>query len=173
MCVLQYGCEKHNQGNTDDTNVPGLPPATQSGANTLGFLLNGQPWIPEGNNGTANLSIDFDPGINNGTIGISARRISTSGNRSGFGIGVIDSLNLLAVPFTRQLSRISIFRAGFSKIDSCTVFSHYDSCWSSGFITVEKFDRLQRIIAGEFEFKLYLLGCDTVRITNGRFDLKF
>jgi len=38
--------------NPTDSN--GLPPATQEGKNTFGFLLNGQVWTPQGNNGTAN-----------------------------------------------------------------------------------------------------------------------
>ena len=59
LCSLQ--CRKTPRPTVTD--IPGLPPATQTGANTLGFLLNGQPWTPQGSNGTANLSIDFDPGI--------------------------------------------------------------------------------------------------------------
>jgi hypothetical protein len=39
----------------------GLPPATQTGANTLGFLLNGQPWTPKGLVGqSANLRVAYD-----------------------------------------------------------------------------------------------------------------
>jgi hypothetical protein len=155
------------------TDVPGLPPATQTGANTLGFLLNGVPWMPEGSDGTANLSIDFDPGLNNGTIGIVAKRFRNANDKSSFGIGIIDSLNLLPLPLTRTLFRTSIFRAGFSKFDSCVLFSHYDSVWSSGELTISKLDRVQRIVSGKFEFVLFDRGCDSVKITNGRFDMKF
>lgn len=80
-------CQKENR----DSN--GLPPATQEGKNTLGFLLNGKPWKPQGSNGTANLSIDYDAGINNGGVGISAYRIISSNEREYFGMGIIDSLN--------------------------------------------------------------------------------
>ena len=38
-----------------------LPPATQTGANTFGCLLNGQPWMPQGYNGTSNYSVYYDP----------------------------------------------------------------------------------------------------------------
>ena len=31
----------------DDTDPNGLPPATQEGKNTAGFLLDGQPWLPK------------------------------------------------------------------------------------------------------------------------------
>ena len=169
--LLIVSCRK--QTNSDQVNdpVPGLPLATQIGANTLGFLLNGVPWVPAGNNGTANLSIDFDPGFSNGIFGISAYRFIT-GSKSSFGIGV-DSLNFLTVPFTRRLTPTSIYRAGFSKFDSCILYSHYDSVFSDGILTITKLDRTVRIISGEFNFNLSGLGCDTVFITNGRFDLKF
>jgi hypothetical protein len=39
-------CKKERIDLPDNNNIPGLPPATQSGANTLGFLLNGKPWTP-------------------------------------------------------------------------------------------------------------------------------
>ncbi len=155
------------------TDIRGLPPATQTGANTIGFLLNGQPWTPEGNNGTANLSIDYDPGINNGGFGISAYRIISQSNSTFLGIGIIDSLNLLKAPFTRRLNRISLARAGFSDFNSCTLFSSYDSVWSEGEISISKLDRNQRIISGTFNVYLFQNGCDTIKATNGRFDMKF
>jgi hypothetical protein len=154
------------------TDILGLPPATQTGANTLGFLLNGVPWTPAGNNGTANLSISFDPGFNNGVFGISAYRI-ISGNRSSFGIGISDSLNLLAIPLVRKLTSTSIYSAAFSKFDSCVLDSYYDSVSSSGSLTISKLDRIGGVISGEFNFKLSGLGCDTVFVTQGRFDMKF
>jgi len=47
------GCKKHKSNPIDQ-----LPPATQTGANTLGFLLNGEPWTPKGWDGsTTNLSL--------------------------------------------------------------------------------------------------------------------
>jgi len=91
--------EKPNVSN----DVPGLPPATQTGANTLGFLLKGVPWVPAGNNGTANLSIDFDPGFNNGGMGIFGYRGIAVGNVEYFGIGITDSLNFKTAPFITSL----------------------------------------------------------------------
>ena len=165
-------CGKEKPIDSDSNNIPGLPPATQTGANTLGFLLNGVPWTPAGNYGTANLSISFDPGLNNGVFGISAYRY-TAGKRSSFGIGVGDSLNFLAIPFLRALNPSSIFSASFSKIDSCILDSYYDSVFSSGHLKIIRLDRTQGIISGEFKCTLSGLGCDTIKITEGRFDMKF
>ena len=168
---MGFQCRKHTR--PPSTDIPGLPPSTQTGANTLGFLLNGQPWTPEGNNGTANLSIDFDPGFNNGIFGIHAYRLISQTDKSSFGIGIRDSLNLLSIPFKRTLYKTSIFGAGYSDWDSCTLYSHYNSVWSNGEISIDKLDRNQRIISGRFELMLHESGCDTIKITNGRFDMKF
>ena len=75
-------CEK------DKIDSNGLPPATQEGKNTLGYMLNGQPWTPQGFSGTGNLSVDFDSGVDNGVVGISGYRIITNNNREYFGIGI-------------------------------------------------------------------------------------
>ena len=51
-----------------------LPPATQTGANTFGCLLNGQPWTPGGSNGTDNYKVVYDPGYAGGSLDIRAYR---------------------------------------------------------------------------------------------------
>jgi len=155
------------------TDVPGLPPATETGANTLGFLLNGEPWVPAGNNGTANLSIDFDPGIDNGVMGISGYRISGSQDIEYFGFGIIDSVNLKNTPYTISLSRTSIFRFRFYQEVNCYLLSIENETESSGLITISKLDRINRLVAGSFNVILYKMGCDSIKITNGRFDMKF
>ena len=57
----------------------GLPAVTQEGKNTLGFLLNGQPWTPQGNNGTGNLDLYYDATFQGGVFNLSAyRNVSTT-----------------------------------------------------------------------------------------------
>ena len=165
--------EKPTSGNDND--IPGLPPATQSGANTLGFLLNGQPWTPQGNDGGGNnLSIDFDPGFNNGIVGIAVyKATATLPFTQGFGIGIRDSLNYFSFPKTFLLSRNSLFRARGNKEALCTMFSTDVGTFCNGQLTIDKLDRQNRIIAGRFNFTLHQNGCDTVKVTNGRFDMKF
>lgn len=45
-------CKKHDPDPVDQ-----LPPATQTGANTFGCLLNGQLWTPSGNNSVPNYQV--------------------------------------------------------------------------------------------------------------------
>ena len=166
-CLFCFAeCKK----NKPDSN--GLPAATQDGKNTLGFLLNGQPWKPQGSNGTANLSIDFDAGVNNGVCGISAYRIITSDNREYCGVGIKDSLNFDTAPFTISLTNTSLYRFLFSN-NNCEFFSTDIDTQVNGTLTVSKLDRTNRIISGIFNATLSKTGCTEIKITDGRFDMKF
>ncbi len=156
-------CEK------DKPDSIGLPAATQEGKNTLGFFLNGQPWTPQGNNGTANLSIDVDLGFNQGIMGISSYRL-TSGEHIGFGIK--DSLNFIKIPATLYLGKKSLYQFGIST-NNCMI-DYYDSnVYRSGSLTLNKLDEVNHIVSGTFNAILYKNGCDTFKITDGRFDMKF
>jgi hypothetical protein len=56
--LLSTGCQK-----ADSDPVGQLPPATQTGANTFGCLVNGQSYTPSGNNGTANYAVLYGLGF--------------------------------------------------------------------------------------------------------------
>jgi hypothetical protein len=151
-----------------------LTNATQSGKITLGFLLNGEPWTPKGFSGTANLSIDFDVGINNGIVGIVAYRTLSSSDKTQFILGITDSLNFKVAPFTLFIKNGSIGALSFSTKDYCDILHNDTSIYESGKITINKLDRAERIISGKFEGKLFNQLCgDTVKITEGRFDMKY
>lgn len=155
----------------DKPDSNGLPAATQEGKNTLGFLLNGQPWTPQGNNGTANLSIDMDFGFNQGVFGISSyRRISSSSEHIGFGIK--DSLSFIQIPATLVLDKNSLYQFGIST-NNCAIDYYDSSVYRNGSLTLNKLDKVNRIVSETFNAILYKNGCDTIKITNGRFDMKF
>lgn len=150
----------------------GLPPATQEGKNTLGFLLNGKPWTPQGSRFTSsNLTIDFDAGFNNGIFNIVAYNFTKSPLEQ-FGLGLRDSLNFLQIPVTLPLSRYSLFSLGYNN-GVCDYFNQISNVTSSGSLEISKLDRTNRIIAGTFNATLARANCDTIRITEGRFDMKF
>jgi hypothetical protein len=161
--VFVTACRKHH------TDSNGLPPATQEGKNTLGFLLNGQPWTPQGFNGTANLSIDVDFSFNQGIFGISAYRLS-SGEHIGFGIE--DSLNFVSFPNAFSLGKQTLYQFGFIA-NNCFIDYYDTSVYREGSLTITKLDKINRIISGTFSATLYKPGCDTIKITDGRFDMKY
>ncbi len=168
--ILNTQCEKDTP---DPNNIPGLPPATQIGANTFGCLVNGKPWVPAGSNGTANLSIDYDSGINNGIFNIAAINNVSASQYSRIWIGIDDSINILKSPYTLVINNKSIAFIKYSKNGNCIVRSFDNDVISSGKITITKHDKATRIISGNFEAYLSKIGCDTVKLTEGRFDFKF
>ena len=150
-----------------------MPPATQEGKNTLGFLLNGEVWKPQGNNGTANLSVDVDFGFKNGIFDIAAYRRLTSNSRDQITFGIPDSLNFFQIPKTMVLGPNTLAGLSFTN-EICDYFSRDLITFSSGRMTISKLDKVNRIFAGTFDAILYKINCgDTIKITEGRFDMKY
>ncbi|TAE19166.1 MAG: hypothetical protein EAY72_00335 [Bacteroidetes bacterium] len=168
LIITGLQCKKNSNG----TDVPGLPPATQSGANTFGFLLNGVPWTPAGNNGSGNnLSIDYDPSFNNGSFGIHAYNVLNNQNDF-FYIGTWN-INNKSAPFNVDLSNNSNSFCGFYTSINCWLNSNDTLVKAKGSFFIDALDKQKRIIAGRFEFSLEKSGCPIINITKGRFDFKF
>ncbi len=146
-----------------------LPPATQTGANTFGCLVNGQPWTPQGYNGTSNYSIDYDPGINGGIFDLQTYRYPDESKYfQNIALDVSANLQVGTYSFRSPQHTRAVFQDGkincyWSSRDSATTY------WQ-GSLTITRLDKVQGIISGTFAFTLYKPGCDSVRVTQGRFD---
>jgi hypothetical protein len=162
LLFLATACKKKDVAPIDQ-----LPPATQEGKGTLGFLVNGQAWTPKGNNGTPNLGFYYDPGYKAGEFNLSAYRIPAKGQREHFVIST-DSLNFKR---TFSLNDPSVGSARFTN-DVCS-YNRDEEVFREGRLTVTKLDLQKHIVSGTFEFTLFRPSCDTVKVTDGRFDLKF
>jgi hypothetical protein len=162
LCVLLSGCCKKDTPQPLDQ----LPAATQEGKNTFGCLLNGQAWTPKGYNGTSNYSVSYDPTFNGGSFDIAVYRLDKNNNQYLYiysdGINVIGTYSL-----TDPLKGASTF------IDDnqCT-YDRSNTIYRKGTLTITQLDLNKGIISGTFEFTLAKPGCDTIRVTNGRFDKK-
>ena len=149
-----------------------LPPATQTGVNTLGCLVNGQPYTPQGNTGTSNFGLTYDPGFRGGAIVIETYRVE--GNRTKF-------LSIDAAPVNTVGNYSLDLGAGIGEVlysngelSLCGVM--YDSrgvTYRKSRLIITRFDSNSRIIAGTFDAIIARTGCDTLKITQGRFDAKF
>ena len=168
ILILSVFCFAQCKKSAPDSN--GLPAATQDGKNTLGFLLNGQPWKPQGVRGTGNLSIDFDPSFNQGIFGIVAYNFNTPLSEQ-FIIGVKDSLNFINAPITLSLNRLSLYSVSYNT--PCDYFNQLNDVTSSGSMTITKLDRTNHIISGTFTATLNKTGCTEIKITDGHFDMKY
>jgi hypothetical protein len=152
--------------------VDQLPPATQAGANTFGCLVNGQAWTPRGNDGFSNYSVVLDRDANGDILDIHTYRI----------YGQDPDESQAMVLFATQIKGIGAYlfrspqrtRASFEYQKTHCYWSSRDSAttYRRGSLTITRLDRVAGIISGTFAFTLYKPGCDSVRITQGRFDRK-
>jgi hypothetical protein len=155
----------------DPTPEQQLPPATQTGANTFGCLVNGKPYLPAGNNGTSNYAVLYDPGFNGGNLDI--RTYNKAGEKNqrlllgGEGINQVRTYPL-GYAFATGISFEDITRSPLCSLHS----SRDNDTYCKGTLTITRLDLQAGIISGTFEATLARPGCDTVRITQGRFDKK-
>ena len=151
-----------------------LPAETQTGANTFGCLVNG--------NAYATISPIKCRGDWQG-----ARALGISGGANAgavFGkelvsIGLLLNGNLYSgqvfdlIPFKQPLApTLNQFAANaVAGSKPCVYEGNYIK---TGQVELLKFDGVARIASGRFAFTLYEPGgCDTLRVTNGRFDVRF
>jgi hypothetical protein len=150
-----------------------LPAITQSGARTFGSLVNGKVWVPKGTScGTKpNPNIVYDLGLNGKPyVEIKTSHYSNC-NPQGFvniSFGSLDHLGSYNYPIDFD------FSCGWSDVLNNCFTPALDTTvkkWGEGIIT--KLDVPNRIISGTFNCKYKTLTCDTVFITDGRFNIKF
>ncbi len=150
-----------------------LPPATQTGANTFGCLVNGQVWTPSGNTGVSNFGVLYEPRPMGANLNIQTYRINKDGRQY---------INLSCGPVTSARTyslNIPVTQGTASYTDTArpTQCGSYDSntppAYREGRMTITRLDANAGIIAGTFDVTFAQPGCDTLKITQGRFDARF
>jgi len=175
LCLLLLTqCSKCKNDPTPVDPAAQLPPATQTGANTFGCLVNGQPYTPSGNNGTPNYAVLYDPGFQGGTLDVRTYRypVKESGDKQSVLFGGVKVDRVGSYPLGAASGAGASFLDEF-KAAPCGEFrSIRAGIYAKGVITVTRLDLQAGIIAGTFDFVLAQPGCDTVKVTQGRFDKK-
>ncbi len=143
-----------------------LPPATQEGLNTFGCLVNGEVWVPRGS---------INPSISKFTFYYDDELLNVAATRT---IGSKDisqsvSFRIEDCSYTGryELTTIESARARFSDLKKACMYQT-DST-QTGTLTITKLDTINHIIAGAFEFTVWTEACDTIRVTDGRFDIQY
>lgn len=165
-CFTMGACKKTGNGTSGDT----LPPITQTGANTFGCLINGKVYVPKGfDQNHPNFDMIVDPGNNNNldirtfskNNGIESHLNFASFNINSSGIYIIGSTPIYPTYMYDINSNVCYFVSS-------------NNNFKSGYLKINTYNLTNQIISGEFEFKLYdpTISCDTIRITQGRFDKK-
>lgn len=150
-----------------------LPPITSSGENTFGCELNGEVWLP-------GVPVNFG-GVHTLTASMNSEGISILATRKTtdsqtyqlIGLGVHSNLSdsmSLNYPYDSTIFEMEGASAVYGDVITGCEF-RTDSI-NNGFVKFIRIDTIERIISGIFEFNVANSSCDTVRITNGRFDIK-
>ncbi|MBS1559874.1 MAG: hypothetical protein JST69_14230 [Bacteroidetes bacterium] len=140
-----------------------LPAATQIGKNTFGCLVNGKAFVPTS-------SVDLASVYQQGTLVIYAnlynpfRTVSVTLNEKNYGPITTQSYNMVSYP--------DYYSSAFFQTGSA-VCNYKPQNTFSGTVTITKLDRSLYTVSGLFEFSTITLSCDTLKITNGRFDIKY
>lgn len=140
-----------NDDNSPKNLIDQLPPETQTGANTFGFLANGKPTnITNTSNQTAIYQGGFIQ-FGGGSIYMIVSDSFTVGNQN----------NLRG-------------KARYFVDPNPQLGCHYEFGDAyEGYVTFTKIDKVNYIISGTFEFSTITDDCEDIQITNGRFDLEY
>ena len=147
-----------------------LPPETQTGVGTFGCLVNGK---------AMNVRSSFLT-LGDWTSPNSLRVLgSTSATGPEYSFQMVLRGRLLNSETFNLVSYKKPFAGTGNEFGANSSTQNYACIYSgdhvkTGKIELTKFDGVQRIASGRFAFTLYEPGgCDTLRVTNGRFDVKF
>jgi len=148
-----------------------LPAASQYGANTFGCLVNGKAFLPKtwGAFSGPKLSANYTPSPTGGLV-IYAVHKSEEGSISMVSL-ITDSLEVSEGQTLKLSTRAPGNAAGF--FDYISGFNYNTDQKSPGTLTITKLDLVNKIISGIFDFDVSNSNGETVKITNGRFDIHF
>lgn len=153
-----------------------LPPATQTGANTLGAKVNGEFWIPQGFGPFPANDILEARIFPNNDLTIKAQNFSKSPTETEFELFITNVAAPGVYPLNTAVSypRMTASYGYFVKRVLTPSDEWITTTTATGTVTITRIDRVNMIVSGTFELNpasLYNSG-QTLSITEGRFDLK-
>jgi hypothetical protein len=164
----------------DDISPDELPPATSTGAETLGFLIDNSGWKPAGRTcgiyGCTDNKVEASSYVTNGRRQLLLTAARTDGSRNESFILQLDSLpgpgiyrsNAGGPGATGGESGTKLYFANSKQ------GAQYQSRPGTATITITKVDTVQSIVSGSFEGQLTSLsGTGTVQVSSGRFDVLY
>lgn len=169
-------CKKNESA--PDSPVDQLPAATQTGANTFGCLLNGQPWTPTYNLAIGTpppLRVTYDPTYTGGSLQIRAIRAVTGLPDGQYIFLDCSPLSKTGTYPISNTGPAGVYYSTGLRSGPCQEYRYYNHAPGfsmKGQLVITRLDMSAGIIAGTFSFVLAQTGCDTVKVTQGRFDKK-
>ena len=163
----------------------GLPPETQTGAGTFACKINGVVWQWKDADyqfldTRPKTRWSFDPNKQEGYIEIVGfiYNNATSYAESQLDLYADSLIYKNEIVSSRTLNHFAMkyYNNNSVKCQSYSSGPLYDTTnnfYSSGKLIISKLDQQYKIISGTFYYTIYQTGCDTLKITEGRFDIKY
>ncbi len=167
----------------DDSNS--LPPETQTGAGTFACKINGVVWKYKDPNYEVlstkpKTSWSFDPNFFGGAFEIDGVRYLDGQNETDLLTLFSDSIPTYTEKIIEGKSRKFGLRYHdyINKNYLCEDISSgplgdSTNFFSAGKLVITKFDKTAKIVSGTFYCTIKQTGCDSLKISDGRFDLKY
>jgi hypothetical protein len=168
LFVLLVSC--NNDDDKPENPADALPPATQSGEQTFGCLIDGNPFFSTKiGNGQPHAFYQYVDGAY--TLGISASRGADDPSKS-INLGALDIEGLQTGTYTLESFESGNF-FGEYRLDGGIVLDTSTGENGFGSLTITRFDDQEHIISGTFEFTVQRNNGEQIKITDGRFDLNY
>jgi hypothetical protein len=169
LIILSSSCKKHVIQPVDQLSL--LPPATQTGANTFGCLINGQAFVPQ------NQSFLVGPRLQCNYIYTAGGYYFTVGgvNKNGNGVesDIIVFTDSLAIHEGQTIKLMNDEKGNGVGEYFLVNPPYYTSKTLTGELTITHFDTVKQILSGNFYFNVISTANDTIKITSGRFDMPY
>ena len=173
FCLLIFNTSCNNDDYQSQNPIDLLPPATKTGEQTFGCLINGDAFIPDKfGSGRPNAFYQFVDGKY--TLGISAI-MSRDNNFQTVILGGLDIDNLQEIDY-QLLDYVSgnfygIYDKRTGSTSNPVTLTTLNN--RHGNLTITNFDPNNYIISGTFEFTVLDKNDNEIKITDGRFDLLY
>ncbi|MEM8927299.1 MAG: hypothetical protein AAGC45_03790 [Bacteroidota bacterium] len=169
LASLIVACNNDDGNNTPENPAEALPPATLTGEGTFGCLIDGEPFFPGSGNDRPFAFYQLVRGAY--TLGIGASRNDGGGeNFVSIGMGALDIEVLQDTTYSLTTFESENFYGQYL-LGGGIVLQTYTTEENPGTLTITNFT--DEIVSGTFEFTVLDNDGTEIRITDGRFDLRY
>ncbi len=178
VAILMIACNKDDeapQPTPEPSEIEMLPPATQTGANKVGCLLNGKAFLPSGTNPTGGNPNPYCAYYHDAfVLSFSIVRNENNTSMEGTESIAIHSSNVILEESKTYSLKINDQRAGYLITKRSPKSDRYDTTEEQvGEFHITKLDKEKNIISGTFWFDAVNEQGKKVEIRDGRFDMVF
>ena len=160
---------------TEPTELSKLPAATQTGANTFGCIVNGKAWVAQTDCKflcNSPFKMFYDASLGGGLSIISSIELGANGTNQQI-IFSFDSTNFKTSFIYNNNINMKFAYQDLINHTPCSSLRSIDlGVLTIGKVILSRYDLTTGIVSGTFEFTLSKNGCETISVTEGRFDKK-